>query len=349
MMREKLTIADYKLSLILVYLSVVLGLNPLVLKTPELSLNFEAVRIIIFLALSILVVLFNGKVYVDKSLSPCFFGLFFFTTWYLLRYESEATKFYLSEASKLLYCMFIILMIGGQNKWQINRLNDKLVWFSVFLLITIFVINFFLNGFAHGKDGVLALSSGLGRSNLAYSLFICSSLMFFFWQREKNIIHLMLFIFLTGLLILTYVRGAILCFITFLALYAVIKNIKYLIPIFFMLIGAVFFLKERILSQLFHEDFIRNITHHSAQDMLLNINLTGRLSLWEIVLNLKDSGGLFGMGSGKANFILSQSWVGLEQVHSDYIKVYSELGFVGLGLFLIMLLSFFLSLLFKYK
>lgn len=113
------------------------------------------------------------------------------------------------------------------------------------------------------------------------------------------------------------------------------------VPIF------LYILWEKIISRL----FFGGISNASFE----NINFNGRKYLWELLFNNMKSTGdnIFGMGLGESISLLMEKAQGVGiQPHNDFIRIYHDLGFLGLSLFLLLLLYMITKLLvfiFKYN
>ncbi len=65
----------------------------------------------------------------------------------------------------------------------------------------------------------------------------------------------------------------------------------------------------------------------------ISINTSGRSSLWETIIASANKAPLFGHGPGSASEIISSAYGYISHPHSDYLRLYHDYGYVGLGLF----------------
>jgi hypothetical protein len=118
---------------------------------------------------------------------------------------------------------------------------------------------------------------------------------------------------------------------------------KFILPLGFLALLLISFLTVESLSErMFFNAKKTNISELASnpQKMLENVNTSGRSYLWELAAKeFKNSDKVFGAGIGAVDHWVSQfTWV--KALHSDYLKTYYDLGFVGLIIYLLTFISF---------
>lgn len=79
---------------------------------------------------------------------------------------------------------------------------------------------------------------------------------------------------------------------------------------------------------------------------LSNLNTSGRLNTWSFIIEQvnKPIGGVFlGLGAGTSDYLMTTRYFQGSSVHSEYIKIYSELGFIGLLMVYLPIISIFIG------
>lgn len=82
-----------------------------------------------------------------------------------------------------------------------------------------------------------------------------------------------------------------------------------------------------------------NVVLDNFEDVFQSIKFTGRLAYWELSLDLWHKNIWFGNGWGNNNEILFKTFE-IEQTHNDYIRILSDLGVIGLFLYLLIFIIF---------
>jgi O-antigen ligase len=73
----------------------------------------------------------------------------------------------------------------------------------------------------------------------------------------------------------------------------------------------------------------------------VGINVAGRVEAWDLVVRSARESRIVGKGIGSSNVLLMSHFVGgsFDHPHNDYLRVWHDLGLIGLGLLLFALFS----------
>lgn len=80
----------------------------------------------------------------------------------------------------------------------------------------------------------------------------------------------------------------------------------------------------------------------------VTISSQGRIEMWRFMLNSALDSKLFGHGPGSVRGLLNSYYFSTQEPHNEFIRVFYELGYVGLGLFVMSLLSICFALIKSY-
>lgn len=160
-------------------------------------------------------------------------------------------------------------------------------------------------------------------------------------KRINNMMFIALMPFFITMLILTFTRGAWLALLMTVALIGVIKFRKLLVISFFILL-VLFVSSESINTRV--KDLIPSNNQYSSIDW--------RIRLWQDSINYVQEEKILGHGTGFAKELILQKRgesFGSSDPHNDYLKIALENGYLGLGAYLLIILSLFFHLLKKYR
>ena len=160
-------------------------------------------------------------------------------------------------------------------------------------------------------------------------------------KKMNNLMFIILMPFFITMLILTFTRGAWLALLMTVALIGIIKFRKLLVISFFVLL-ALFISSEAVNTRI--KDFIPSNNQYSSIDW--------RMDLWQDSIGYVQEEKVFGHGTGFAKELILQKRgesFGSSDPHNDYLKIALENGYLGLGAYLLIILSLFFHLLKKYR
>lgn len=159
-------------------------------------------------------------------------------------------------------------------------------------------------------------------------------------KRIPNLIALLIFLFLTTLLILTYTRGAWIVLIFIITIIGAFRY-SYLLPILFSVIILAYLIVPPIQNR---ARALININEHSS--------VQWRINLWQDSLKIAKEKPILGFGTGVASQIIRErrgKEFGSSNPHNDYLKILLENGLLGLISYFILIMSIFLKLFVYFK
>jgi O-antigen ligase len=227
------------------------------------------------------------------------------------------------EWGKFVLIYFIaIKVIDSENKLNIAILTIVLA--SSFLAISGILQKYGIDitGVGLGRDERIRGVGIFDTNQLAYTLAFISPLIFAFFLKVRSVLIkaflLVVFCAFYYAIFLTVSRGGILCSVAVLALLFIVFNRNKFVKIFGFGIGAfLFVLFQKIAPRL------QTISSYQTDS-----SAKGRLNVWGEALMTLKSYPIFGIGKGQFKEFFSLS------PHSSYIQVLSELGLVGLFIWL---------------
>ena len=241
----------------------------------------------------------------------------------------------------------VLLVIGRQREFYKNQL-EKSFLLVIILGISISIFNVFL-GIASDQAFVLD-DSGISRlafiKTLPYwyaHLIAMTGFIFYYKSRQcSNKLYLFMAVLIGIFLALSGIRTYIISYIasifivvTFLMNRSRFKVVM-LSVVFCSLLGLLIFKYEPFRAKMFLEN------PSSLSDMTNNIRLSDRDKIAAYLVNksYEYSGLITGTGAGTARYILEKDKVFDNTVvsHSDYVRVITEFGIVGLLLYAVLML-----------
>lgn len=93
----------------------------------------------------------------------------------------------------------------------------------------------------------------------------------------------------------------------------------------------------------FHERFVTGDLSIAVGDT--QVNASGRMQMWEIIIASGRASPLIGQGLGSSQVAIFEMGETIGHPHNDYLRLWHDLGFVGLGLFLLAVSGWFFALL----
>lgn len=179
-----------------------------------------------------------------------------------------------------------------------------------------------------------------GKSGRAIGSMFCSIISIYFFvnylDKERKI-YLILFVLSFLLTILSFTRIAIFgFFVAFLMVNVFYKRFRYFLLVSIILVLLLYPLANNLIKESFIGiENLEDLAKLDLSNIIYSIRLTGREILWAQALNGFLKNPLFGNGTGSANYSIKLvTENAIEQVHNDYLKILSDLGLIGLFLYL---------------
>lgn len=233
------------------------------------------------------------------------------------------------------------------------RKIEKALYFCVLVVLTLVAINY-LTGGAIGGDKVKykwiprGVLTAPYMSPANFSFFVSSIALYslgrFLFTKEKK--YLLIFALLTVAIYAAFTRIAMAGHVvgTGICIFMLIRNkmTKVLFPLV-IIIGFVMmlFTVDKFRERMFYnaDEFSLSDVVKNPEKLERNLDTSGRLYLWSNVLDhYKDSNLLFGQGIGSLDLLMDKEFRSLE-LHSEYLRLILDLGFVGLALYLLGMLQ----------
>lgn len=260
---------------------------------------------------------------------------------------------YVELIKRIDYFLFFILIYNLENKIERQRVISGvilLLWIAIIFGLIQYVSVLALDG----SDNLYAISSTFSHKNIFSSILVLS--IPFVLMVDKSIQYKAVLIVLTLLmLIVLQTRSALLAlFIS--STYLFIQRIDFVKKrIFVISISGVFIITSGVflLKQLGTLDYFVDILEVSDSDSMRTSTIQERFYLWKSSVNMFFDNWLLGVGLGNwaINFPsygltlwrLRQGEVIMQRPHNDILENFDELGIIGGGLFLMILLYPFLK------
>jgi hypothetical protein len=224
--------------------------------------------------------------------------------------------------------------------------SDKFIFIAMkWLLISSFIYSILLGGIMTQILGIWTFYFGglfWPISTLADHLSIMSAISFVMWWRTKEKKYLYLIIWFLVSTLIQGVRTGLLSIGLMLMVGSYIKYRIYSLP---YLVGAIVSAVTTILyipvikeKMFFNPENVQNISDIIRAYDDGSINTSARSSMWEYMLNkFYYTNEIIGSGLGSVQQYMYENYLfgGLQVVHSDYVQLLCDTGYIGLFLYLL--------------
>ena len=160
------------------------------------------------------------------------------------------------------------------------------------------------------------------------------------YLESKRIGHLLVFIYLVIVVLWAFTRISLLGLVistgVILSLFSKRRIVRLLVPVVMVLVTSLsMFTSESLKERMFYDTRKTDLSHliNKPEKFLENINTSGRLYLWEKAnKNFTNREKIVGAGVGAVDHWLTKQ-VGVNALHSEYLRIYFDLGIIGLLLY----------------
>ncbi|RDH81027.1 MAG: hypothetical protein DIZ80_12965 [endosymbiont of Galathealinum brachiosum] len=288
-----------------------------------------------------------------------FYALFIIYVLFSLTW-SDSFIYGLRFTVKIISPFLLYMAVVGSIKSKKDFQNvEKVLLACVIVVILLAIINF-ASGGAIGGDKVkykwipLGVFTAPYMSPANFSFFISIGAIFsignYFYYRQTK--YLIVFLVLAAIVFAAFTRISMagLVFASGICMFILIKNkfVKYVFPLvvvfgFILMLFTVDKFRDRMFYNADEFDFSEAI--ESPEKFEKNFDTSGRIFLWSKVLeHYEESNGFIGGGVGSLDMLMDKEFKSLE-LHSEYLRLYLDLGVIGLVLYLLGLLQIILKLL----
>lgn len=251
--------------------------------------------------------------------------------------------------------VFLLLVVTvASNREQIHHIERVMLTAGV-ATVCVEVISWLLGYRFQGKSGLGV--PGLGPAPSSAHLAILSMLAFSAFLQLRSRAHLLLTVCLAGAAAAGFTRITIAGVFAGFALIMFVSSrgiSKYLLPLGGIAILPVLFLFNNSMRyRMFKGGDIpsADAIAHDPSVALDHVHGSGRFEAWRNVLEqFFYTDPLFGSGVGTTqHYLYTHPWLGLNAIHSEYVRILSELGICGFLLFVFALFSYSRTLWNQYK
>ena len=273
---------------------------------------------------------------------------------------SDSFIYGLRLSIKLMSPLLLYMAVVGSIKTKQDFLDVEKVIFACVSIVVFLALFNFLTGGAIGGDKVkykwipLGVFTAPYMSPANFSFFISLVSVFaighyFFFRKIK---YALIYIALSVIVFLAFTRISMagLVVASGICMFVLIKNklVKYLFPLV-VVIGFIImlFTVDKFRDRMFYnaENFDFSEAIESPEKFEKNFDTSGRIFLWSSVLEYyQNSNILIGEGVGSLDKLMDKEFNSLE-LHSEYLRLYLDLGVVGVLLYLSGFLQIILNLL----
>lgn len=248
----------------------------------------------------------------------------------------------------------LLLLIIPSRKDQIHHIERVMLTAGI-LTVLVEVISWLLGYRFNGKIGLGV--PGLGPAPSSGHLAILSMLAFSVFLQSRSRSHLILTVCLAGAAAAGFTRITIAGLFAGFALILFITSrgvIKYLLPLGGLgALLALFLFNDSMRRRMFKGGDIpsADAITNSPSAALDHVHGSGRFEAWENMLEqFFYDDPLFGSGVGTTqHYLYTHPSLGLNAIHSEYVRMLTELGVCGFVLFVFALLSYSSTLWTQYK
>lgn len=295
----------------------------------------ESLRLAFFLIVFMLITLkyLENSTAVNIKVFSILLMITLFLIYILLSSRLHINIFFISDFLKILYDIFfsfVVLVVWKVNKCSyIKKLYKIILFLFLIYLIDISLTIIILKPIS-AESGELILSGITGRAFTAYNalFFLIFGLLFL---KHYRFYPFFIIIISSIVVVFSSVRLAMGTEILITGMYFIHKKkIKYLLIIFGLMTSLIFLQSQSLWKEMFLSN---NIDFSNINDILSNVRFTGRLAFWEDSIESWKNNFWIGNGWGFNNSMLFFKY-GIQQTHNDYIRILSDLGVIGLLLYL---------------
>ncbi len=245
--------------------------------------------------------------------------------------------------------LFIILILSVvKSHTDILRCEKSIITCGI-ILIVLGILNKLSGGFFDSVEGkikwantMVLLAPYKSPANYSFMLGMCALLSIANYFNSKKKLWLVLFVLFFAAVILAFTRISMMAVLfSSMILYGIAKRsifITYIAPAvaFVTAIAAVVFIKPLRDRMFFDgEKMDLSLAFTNFPVFLTHVDTSGRTSLWLGALEyFKNSNALIGAGSGSTDYWVKNHSTALA-LHSDFLRLYFDLGIIGLCLFLL--------------
>ncbi len=242
--------------------------------------------------------------------------------------------------------VFLLLVVTvASSREQIHHIERVMLTAGV-MTVCVEVISWLLGYRFEGKSGLGV--PGLGPAPSSAHLAILSMLAFSAFLQLRSRTHLFLTVCLAGAAAAGFTRITIAGVFAGFALIMFVSSrgmLKYLLPLSGIAILPVLFLfNDSLRYRMFKGGNIpsADAIAHDPSAAVDHVHGSGRFEAWRNVLEqFFYADPLFGAGVGTTqHYLYTHSWLGLNAIHSEYVRILSELGICGFVLFVFALFSY---------
>ena len=250
------------------------------------------------------------------------------------------------------FLLYLAIVSFIKDSEDLKKIENAL-YFCVIVVLALIAINY-LTGGAIGGDKVkykwipLGVLTAPYMSPANFSFFVSSIALYsvarFLFTKEKK--YLIIFAIPSLVVFAAFTRIAMAGLVvgTGICVFMLIRNkmIKVMFPLM-IIVGFVvmLFTVDKFRERMFYNanEFSLSEAIESPEKFEKNFDTSGRIFLWTNVLeHYKDSSMLFGEGIGSLDLLMDKEFKSLE-LHSEYLRLFLDLGFSGLALYLLGLLQ----------
>lgn len=250
------------------------------------------------------------------------------------------------------FLLYLAVISFIKNNEDLKKIENAL-YFCVLVVLVLIAINY-LTGGAIGGDKVkykwipLGVLTAPYMSPANFSFFVSSIALYsvarFLFTKENK--YFVIFVILSFAVFAAFTRIAMAGLVvgTGICVFMLIRNkmIKVMFPLV-LIFGFVLmlFTVDKFRDRMFYnaDEFSFSQAIESPEMLEKNFDTSGRIFLWANVLErYKDSSVLFGGGVGSLDLLMDKEFKSLE-LHSEYLRLFLDLGLVGLVLYLLGMLQ----------
>jgi len=255
-------------------------------------------------------------------------------------------RFWGKLAAPVLMLLFVVIAV--RSKHDIFLLV-RAIAICVIAVLTLALLNFGLDG-AIGGDKVrnkwmhmnIFTAPYMSPANFSFFIFTVATLTLAFWLTHKKPIQFLAFGGLTIVLIGAYTRISMAALVVSSAccifLLARSSVTKLALPVI-LILGFCFALLtfEPLKERMFYRPDTANLSESLTDfdSFQRTVNTSGRLSLWQDVVQELDLGSpILGAGLGSVDWLLLENYNDM-RLHSELLRLYLDLGWIGVTLYLL--------------
>lgn len=251
--------------------------------------------------------------------------------------------------------VFLLLILAVVSKAEQIHHIERIMFITGILTVLVEISSWLLGYRFEGKSGLGV--PGLGPAPSSAHLAILSMLAFSALLHSRSRAHLLLTVCFAGAAAAGFTRntiaGLFAGFVLMLFVYSRGAS-KYLLPLTGMVtLPAIFFFNDTLRHRMFKGGAIPSSDAIASNPSVAldHVHGSGRFEAWDVALEkFFYADPLFGSGIGTTqHYLYTHPSIGLNAIHSEYVRLLAELGVCGFLLFVFVLVSYFSSLWRQYK